>query len=525
MIVKNVVLDKSGRESLMKGIEIGYNAIRSTIGPSGQNVIIEDENIVGGQKISKDGVSVINAINLLDPIENLGIQIVREASRKSAANSGDGTTTTFVLAYAILKEAEIQIRDKHNKTEIIRSIQRLTEMIDKNLVGMSKKVTGKTLLNVATISANNDNKAGKLVADAYKGSDIVNIEHSKTFDTYLEKFDGIKLDRGFSSKFFVNNHKTNECQFNDCLILITDIEINSLQSIEHVLKASIDANKPLLIIGEMTAAVAATINLNVAKGNIKCCNIIPPSFGIRKENLLSDLAIATGGHFYSQMTGDNFSLVTMDGLGKANRVIVGQDKTIIIPNNNKKTVKAIEDHISELKESIKLANTSSEIGFINERIANISGSISTIYVGADTEIESKELYDRIEDAILATKSAIEQGILPGGGIGLLSAFKKTKFIVGSESDKIALSIVSNAINYPFKCIIENTGNKYSSIIKNINAMGGDNYGYDAKNSMFGDMISMGVIDPTKVVRNALKNAVSVSTTIMSTNCVISNIRA
>ena len=531
MIVKQVKFDKEGRDKLMNGIKIGYDAIRSTLGPSGSNVIIEDESIVGGSKISKDGVSVINSINLEDPIEDLGLKIVRESSRKTAANAGDGTTSTYILSYAILNElnALFEANPSINKTELLREIQKLSEKIDTELVKRSKKVNGKTLKSVATISANNNQKIGSLIASAYKNTDIVSLEHSKNNTTYLQKYDGLKLDRGFSSKFFINNVKTNECILNDCLVFITDIKIASIESIKNVLQMSIDnkkdgeVNKPLLIIGEIEPAVLATLNLNVVKGGFQVCSIIPPSFGLKKENLLSDLAVATGGVFYSQMVGDNFSNVTLDGLGKASKVIVGQDKTIIIPNE--RSSDKIDNHIKDLKESIKLAVSEQEIKFINERIANISGSISTIYVGADTEIEAKESYDLIEDAVLAVKSAREEGILPGGGIGLLKVVKSLYETLDEDSiTGKALSILSDASDYPINCIVENTGS-IEHVINNIWDNDNFNYGYNAKTEEYGDMLEMGIIDPTKVVRNVLKNAVSVATTIASTNCIISNKRA
>ena len=525
MIVKKVSFNEEGREKLMSGIKIGYDAIRSTIGPDGRTVILEDENIVGGVKISRDGVSVINTINLEDPIEDLGLKLVREASRKTASLAGDGTSSSFVLSYAILNELNelFKSNPEINKTSVLREVQRISEEIDKVLVKKSKKVSGRTLKNVATISANNDSKIGKLVSDAYKGSDIVNLEHSKTFNTYLEKYDGIKIDRGFSSKFFVNNVKTNEAQHSDVFILITDIEIASVQAIEPIIKAvCMEQNKPLLVIGEISAPVMATINLNVQRGNIKFANIIPPSFGLKKENILSDLAVATAGTFYSQMTGDHLGVVTMDGLGRANKIIIGQDKSIIIPNE--RSSDKLDNHIKELKESIKLAVSEQEIKFINERIANISGSISTIYVGADTDIEAKESYDLIEDSILAVKSAKEEGILPGGGIGLINSFASIEFETNTESN-YALTIFDEALKYPIRCIVDNTGKDSSDIIEKLMMYHDFNFGYNAKTNEFGDMIEMGVIDPTKVVRNVLKNAVSVATTIASTNVIISNIRA
>ena len=339
----------------------------------------------------------------------------------------------------------------------------------------------------------------------------------------MEKYDGIKIDRGFSSKFFVNNVKTNECQHSDVFILITDIEIASVQAIEPIIKAvCMDQNKPLLVIGEISAPVMATINLNVQRGNIKFANIIPPSFGLKKENVLGDLAVATGGTFYSQMTGDTLSVVKLDGLGKADKIIIGQDKSINIPNE--RSSDKINNHIKELKESIKLAVSEQEIKFINERIANISGSISTIYVGADTEIEAKESYDLIEDSILACKSALEEGILPGS-VGLIKSIYSIECDEDGSIEHIAHSILITAAEYPIECIIENTGKNNVEIIDNILRNENFNFGYNAKTEEYGDMLAMGVADPTKVIRNVLKNSVSVATTVASISCIVSNIRA
>ena len=531
MIVKNVSFDNEARKQLMTGIEIGFKAIKSTLGPRGNTVLIEDENLVGGVRISKDGVTVANGINLEDSIQDLGFKLVREASRKSAAAGGDGSTTSFVLSYAILNELNklFEANPYINKTELLREIQKLSEKIDVELVKRSKKVNGKTLKSVATISSNNNPKIGKLIADAYKNTDVVSLEHSKNNTTYLQKYDGLKLDRGFSSKFFVNNVKTNECVLNDCLVFITDIKIASIESIKNVLQMSIDnkkdgeVNKPLLIIGEIEPAVLATLNLNVVKGGFQVCNIIPPSFGLKKENLLSDLAVATGGIFYSQMVGDNFSNATLEGLGRASKVIVGQDKTIIIPED--KSSEKIKSHIKDLKESIKLAVSESEIKSINERIANISGSISTVFVGADTDIEAKELYDLVEDSILAVRSSREEGILPGGGVSLIKSVHSIDNTENGTIEQMAHSILKLAVEYPIECIVENAGKESIEIIDNILRNENFNYGYNAKTEEYGDMLEMGIIDPTKVVRNVLKNAVSVATTIASTDCIISNKRA
>lgn len=522
MVVKQVYSKKEGQAKLREGIRIAEEAVCSTLGPLGNTVLIESENHVGGVTITKDGITVLRSINLLDPVENLAVNIIRQASERTATSAGDGSTTSVCLAKGIIDAADTFISESDNVSEIIRDINKLADKIDKNLAKKSRKVTGKTLLDVATISANNDKEVGKIIADVYNKVDYVTVEKSSTTKTYTEVINGIRIPRGYTSKFFVNDFKKNECILEDAYVFITDHEINNLQVLENILKPIIQSGKPLLIIGEIDIRTLATINVNVQRGHLKCANIIPPSFGYKREELLADLAVALGGFYHSEKTGDNLENVTIESMGRASKVVVGQDSTVIIRDKSETIEGNLQEHIKQLTESKSLLTDANDIAFIDERISSISGGVGIIKVGANTDIEQQELYDRVEDAVLAVKSAIEEGILPGGGIALLEEARE----LDSEEAKITVaeSILREALRYPIYTILQNGGIDCSDVLLRIYSEKQKNFGYNAKTGEYGDMYKMGVIDPAKVTKQALKNAVSVATTILSTSSVISNIR-
>lgn len=521
MVVKQVYSKEEGQAKLREGIRVAEEAVCSTLGPLGNTVLIESENHVGGVTITKDGITVLRSINLLDPVENLAVNIIRQASERTATAAGDGTSTTICLAKGIIDAADTFISESDNVSDVIRDINKLADKIDKNLTKKSRKVTGKTLLDVATISANNDKEVGKVISEVYNKVDYVTVEKSSTTKTYTEVINGIRIPRGFTSKFFVNDFKKNECILEDAYVFITDHEINNLQVLENILKPIIQSGKPLLIIGEIDIRTLATINVNVQRGNLKCANIIPPSFGYKREELLADLAVALGGIYHSEKTGDNLENVTIESMGRASKVVVGQDSTVIIREKNDQTDANLESHIQQLNESKSLLTDANEIAFIDERISSISGGVGIIKVGANTDIEQQELYDRVEDAVLAVKSAIEEGILPGGGIALFEEARELD-IEGEVST--ATSILMEALRYPIYTILQNGGIPCDNVLGTIYKSGHKNFGYNAKTGEYGDMYKMGVIDPAKVTKQALKNAVSVATTILSTSSVISNIR-
>lgn len=518
MVVKHVHLGQNGQSKLKSGIKKIAGAVKSTLGARGRTVLIESENHVGGITVTKDGVTVAKSINLFDPTENLAVMMMRQAAEKTATVAGDGTTTSIVLAEAILDASEEFINEDTNVTQVTRQINDIASEVTKHLDKKSKRVTGKRLLDVATISSNNDKELGSMIAGAFKEVDVVTVENSMNSSTYVEIIKGMKIDRGMTSPYFITDQKKGECVLDNPYVLITDHEINNLVVIEEILKYCVINQKPLLIIGNLGQNALNTLNLNVAKGQIKACNIIPPSFGFRTKDLLDDLAAALGGTFFSESTGDDLSLARIDDLGRANKIVVSKAMSVIMPNADREN--NINERIEMLKDS-KSENESNKemMDFVNERIANLSGGVGVIYVGALSDIEQKEKRDRVDDAVCAVQAAIEEGILPGGGIAL----KNYASIVMGEPVGAAENIMHFALQAPFRQIIDNAGKSYDDI--EMNMLPFENEGYDVKNDKYGDMFKMGIIDPTKVTKNALLNAVSVATTIMSTNAIITNVRA
>jgi chaperonin GroEL len=513
---KELSFDQEGRDKLLNGITQISKAVKSTLGPLGKTVLIESPNHRGGITITKDGVTVAKSIDLEDSVENLAITMMKEAADRTATSAGDGTTTAIVLTEAIVKEGMrlIQRNPEINTTQLIRDIKSHSEEVIKSLSSSSKKVTGKTLRDVATISANNDPVLGKMIASAYKelGKDgILTVENSKTDKTYYEVTKGIKIDRGYSSKLFINNHRNDECILDDVYVLMTDMEITNILQIENILKPIINQNKKLLVIGNCSQNVTNTLAANVVQNNLKLCNIIPPSFGYKTNELMSDIALAIGAKYFSESQGDNIGMLTMEDLGHADKIIVGKDGTVIMNDE----VQDAKSRISELKVQKENNKDKKERDFITERIALLSGAVGVIYVGADSDIEQKEKYDRVEDAVCAVKSAIEEGILPGGGVALLRCAEKL-------GDGDSNDVMYGALISPLEQILTNAGENIKEIRDKICSCADapHNFGYDVKNKVFGDMYKMGIIDPAKVTKNALKNAVSVATTILSTNAIV-----
>ena len=524
MIVKQLFFDQQGQKKLRNGIAKIAKAVGSTLGPRGKTVLLESEQHIGGISITKDGITVAKTINLFDPVENLAVQLVRQASDRTSTVAGDGTTTSVVLTEAIIEAADDIIEEEeHNRTEVIRNINKITDNIINHLEKKSKKVTDKLLNDVAAISANNDRELGDMIADAFKQVNVVTVENSSTPVTYTDIIHGMKIDRGWSSKYFVTNEEKEECVLENPLVLLSDVEINNLQSIEAALVPVIKTGRPILIIGNLSANAMNALNLNVAKRNIKACHIQPPSMGWRKHDLMKDLSVVLGATYYSESTGDDLSLVEFDGFGKAGRVVVTKDRTIIMRHETSDD-EAINEHLEALRKKYSETTVQYEREFLQERIANIDGGVGVIYVGANSDIEQKEKYDRVDDAVRAVSAALEEGILPGGGIALINASDRIKDDTEDPNYQAAVDILKTALVAPFSRIVENAGLERIVVVQPILNKGVDGFGYDVKNDKYGDMIKMGVIDPAKVTKNALKNAVSVATTILSTEVVITNMR-
>ena len=526
---KQLHFEKEGQSKLIEGISKMASAVKSTLGPMGNTVLIESPDHTHGITVTKDGVTVAKSIALVDPVENLAVRMMREAADKTATLAGDGTTTAIVLTESLVKSGIGNINSTDNKTEILRELLSETKNVIKELATMSKPVTKKMLSDVASISANNDSGIGKIIAKTYNSvgkNGIVTVEKSQTSETYNEVTDGLKVDRGYTSNLFVNNHKKDECILEDVHILVSDAEVTNLLTIENVLKPIIQEGKKILIVAPCSTNVINTLAANVMKNNLKICNITPPSFGYKQHELMQDIALTVGATYFSEKTGDDLSIVEFKDLGHASKVIVGKDSTIIIKDNNDIEDK-VEERVKQLWEAHDLANKKPEKDFILSRIASLTGGIGVIYVGGNTDLEQKELYDRVDDAVCAVRSALLEGILPGGGLALYTFYKKTQekeLNEKNKSKKIAYAILADALRAPLVQILDNAGLDEKNIYPSENIVLGIN-GYDVKNGLYGDMIKMGIIDPMKVTKTALQNAVSVAITILSTNAIVTMARS
>ena len=526
-IPKNLEFDQPGRNKLIKGITKISKAVKSTLGPRGKTVLIESPEHIGGMTITKDGVTVANSIFLDDPVENLAVQMLKDAARRTANSAGDGTTTAIVLTEAIIKAGESNLNKENNITEVVKSINQFSKIILKELKKNSRKITKARLLDVATISANNDKVLGKIIADAYSKvgkNGIVTVERSQNHETYATVTNGIKVDRGYTSNLFITNQKNDESVLEDVLVLVCDQEISNILQIENVLKPIIQQNKKLLIIGPCSVNVVNTLAANVVRNGLKLCNIIPPQFGYKQHELMQDIALSVGAKYFSEKTGDDLSLLSMKDLGHADKIISGKSQTVIIKNNQ--ITEEIEKRISDLKEQQDNTELVADKEFINERIASLSGSIGAIYVGGNSDVEQKEKYDRVEDAVCAVRSALEEGIVKGGGMALLNCQRKIEEVFMTkvnDDEKTAFLILADAIVAPAVQILENAGKKYADIYPHEYIE--KNKDYNVKTESYGDFFKMGVIDPLKVTKTAFENAVSVATTILTTNAIITHARA
>ena len=516
-IPKDLSFNEEAREKLISGISKISNAVKSTLGPQGQTVLIESTNHTQGLTVTKDGVTVAKSIFLLDPVENLAVRMMKQASEKTANTAGDGTTTAIVLTEALVKAGQKYIKDGENPIQVIRQIRELGEKVLKRIKEESIEVTDDMLKDIATISANNDSELGEIIAKAYQevGRDgIVTVERSQTDDTYAEVTNGIKVDRGWTSPMFINDQRKDECIYEDVKILICDSEINNILQIENVLKPIINAGEKLLIIGDCSQNVINTMAANVQRNGLKFCNIKPPSFGYKTHELMQDIAFAVGAKYFSEKTGDDLSLIRTEDLGHADKIIVGKDNTIIIKDGEitNETIARVD----ELREQQQRLTAKHEKDFINERIASLVGGIGCIQVGATSDIEQKEKFDRVDDSVCAVRSALQEGIVAGGGLLLHSLAKELK------GKSTANKILKETLQAPLQQILVNAGLDKKDIYKDKLEK---NCGYNVATGEYGDMFKMGVIDPAKVTTQALSNAISVATTILTTNAIITHARA
>ena len=537
---KDLVWDDEGRRKLTEGITKLSKAVKSTLGPSGNTVLIESEQHTHGITVTKDGVTVAKSIDLLDPVENLAVRMMKEAAEKTANLAGDGTTTAIVLTEAIVKNV-MSMMDKSDEpisaVSITRELEYLCEKILEKVDSRAVPVTDEMLVSVATISANNDAELGKVISDAYievGRNGVVTVEKSDTPETTTEVIKGIRVDRGYASPLFVNDQRRDQCIMDDVRVLISDAEISNVLSIEKILKPIIQQQQKLLIIAPCSANVINTLAANVMKNGLKLCTIEPPSFGYRSHELMSDIAMTVGGTFFSQKTGDDLSIIEESDLGIAKRIVVSKDNTIIMRPDDV-DVSAIDGRIAELWAQRDTLTNTHERDFVVERIASLSGGIGVISVGGHTDLEQKEKFDRVDDAVCAVRAALSEGIVAGGGSTLVNIadelLQEESDVLTSNQD-IALEAMRSALISPMEQISLNAGQdaglkmqlKLSEIPFN-EPIFGKNEGVDVKTGEYGDMIKMGIVDPAKVTKTAVRSAVSVANTILSTNAIVTMARS
>ena len=508
-IVKNLNFGEEARINVFKGIEKLTNAVSSTLGASGKCVMLEDHT--GNPIITKDGVTVADSIILRDPVENMGATLLKEAARKTVREAGDGTTTATVLAHAILQEA-YKVSDKKNSRELKEGINSATEKVIKYLQSISVNVKDDMIDQIATISTNNDPELGKIIADAFRAvgnTGVVMMETSADGETVVEIVDGVQYDKGLTNSHFVTNQSNKTAELENPLVLLIESPVDTIRQIQTVLEYVIKNNKPLLIIGDLEQGVLSALAMNKNKGNIKVNVINAPTYGVSKQEVLEDLALLTGATIINEDLGDDMDMIQIEHLGTCLKSVTSHNDTIIQVEESSDEILGI---INNIKEKITQTKLPYEVIKLEKRLAMLSAKIAIVKIGANSEVELKEKTDRVEDAICATKAAIKEGIVPGGGIALLNA--STNIVSKSTGETVLLE----AIRAPYKTILDNAG------VIDYEDPKVKGRGLNVVTGKTVNMIKSGIIDPLLVTKSALRNAASVATTILSTDCVINNLR-
>jgi len=525
MAAKQIVYSENSRQAILRGVNQLADAVKVTLGPKGRNVVLEKK--FGGPTITKDGVTVAKEVELKDPLENMGAQMVREVASKTSDVAGDGTTTATVLAQCIFREGVKSVAAGANPMELKRGIERAVEAVVAEVKKYSIETkTNETIAQVGTISANGDATIGNTIAEAMKkvGKDgVITVEESKTMVTELETVEGMQFDRGYLSPYFVSDPERMECVLEDPYILIHEKKISNMKDLLPVLEQIARSGKPLLVIAEEVEGEAlATLVVNKLRGTLNACAVKAPGFGDRRKAMLEDIAILTGGKAIFEETGIKLEGVKLEDLGKAKRVTVDKDNTTIIDGGGK--AKDIEGRIKQLRAQVEDTSSEYDREKLQERLAKLAGGVAVIKVGAATETEMKEKKARVEDALHATRAAVEEGIVPGGGVALLRAASVLDTLKSGENDeKIGINIVRRACEEPVRQIVGNGGWEGAIVIEKIRANKDANYGFNAATGGYEDLVKAGVIDPTKVTRSALQNAASISALMLTTEAMICEI--
>ena len=524
MAAKQLLFSDEARRQLLSGVEQLSAAVKATLGPKGRNVVLDKK--FGSPTITKDGVSVAKEVELANPYQNMGAQMVKEVASKTSDTAGDGTTTATVLAEAIFKEGLKNVTAGANPMSLKRGIDRAVEAINAKLNTLTKEVSSDTaqIAQVATISANGDHEIGKIIADAMEkvGKDgTITVEESKTIETTLDVVEGMQFDKGYLSPYFVTNAETMEVALEDAYILINEKKISNLNDMLPILQAVAKTGKPLLIIAEDVEGEAlATLVINKMRGILNVCAVKAPGFGDRRKAMLEDIAILTGGTCITEDLGIKLDSVKIEQLGKAKRVTVGKENTTIVEGAGKQS--AILGRVNQIRKQIEETTSDYDREKLQERLAKLAGGVAVINIGAATETEMKEKKARVEDALHATRAAVEEGIVPGGGVALLRASVALNDLKLSGDEAIGADIIRRAIEEPLRTIAANGGYEGSVVVKEVLAQEG-NKGFDAATGEYVDMLEKGIIDPKKVTRSALQNASSIAGLLLTTECLITEV--
>ncbi|KQW81997.1 chaperonin GroEL [Brevundimonas sp. Root1279] len=524
MAAKQVQFSTDAREKMLRGVNILANAVKVTLGPKGRNVVIQKS--FGAPRSTKDGVSVAKEIELEDAFENMGAQMIREVASKTNDKAGDGTTTATVLAQSIVQEGLKSVAAGMNPMDLKRGIDKAVAVVLADIKASAKKVSNNSeIAQVGTISANGDLEVGEMIARAMEkvgNEGVITVEEAKTAETELDVVEGMQFDRGYLSPYFITNADKMEAQLEEPLILLFEKKLSSLQAMLPILEAVVQSGRPLVIIAEdIEGEALATLVVNKLRGGLRVAAVKAPGFGDRRKAMLEDIAILTGGQVISEDLGIKLENVTLDMLGKAKKITITKDDTTIVDGVGEK--EAIEARIGQIKTQIEATTSDYDKEKLQERLAKLAGGVAVIRVGGSTEVEVKEKKDRVDDALNATRAAVEEGIVPGGGIALLKATKALEGLKGDNADQTAgIAIIRRAIQAPIRQISENAGVEGSIVVGKVLDNADKSFGFNAQTEEYGDLVKMGVIDPAKVVRTALQDAASVAGILITTEAAVAD---
>jgi len=524
MTAKEVKFSDEARQRMVKGVNTLANAVKVTLGPKGRNVVLEKS--FGAPTVTKDGVSVAKEIELKDKFENMGAQMVKEVASQTSDVAGDGTTTATVLAQAIMREGLKAVAAGMNPMDLKRGIDKAVTATVEELKKLSKPCTdSKAIAQVGTISANSDDIIGQIIAEAMDkvGKEgVITVEEGTGLENDLDVVEGMQFDRGYLSPYFINNQQSMAAELDDPLILLHDKKVSNIRELLPVLEGVAKSGKPLLIIAEDVEGEAlATLVVNTIRGIVKVCAVKAPGFGDRRKAMLQDIAILTGGTVISEEVGLSLEKATLDDLGSAKKIVVTKDETTVIDGAGRSD--EIESRVSQIRAQIEEASSDYDREKLQERVAKLAGGVAVIKVGAATEVEMKEKKARVEDALHATRAAVEEGVVPGGGVALVRALKSIRDIKGDNHDQdVGVTIALRAMEEPLRQIVSNAGEEPSVVLNKVEE-GTGNFGYNAGTGDYGDMVEMGILDPTKVTRSALQNAASVAGLMITTECMVAEL--